>query len=204
MIDFNTTTLSVLQIQDIAGQSAYTSSAKTKHVSSQLFSDPTGSGRINIEWLKEQTRSGQNFNIVEMGGKVLETKNELQPNILNEKTEIHQNALEDKIELIKTVFSMTESEIAQSIGVSRKTLFNWKKRESAPNKEKAQNIFDLYLLAKNWKDAGFTIDSFELQLPVFGDQSIKDLLKEDRLDSEKILFAGNRLNHKNLDEIELF
>ena len=99
---------------------------------------------------------------------------------------------------------MTEVEIAQSIGVARKTLFNWKQRESAPNKKKAQNIFDLYLLAKNWKDAGFTTDSFELDSPVIDGQSIKDLLKEDKLDSEKILFAGNRLNHKNLDEIELF
>lgn len=45
---------------------------------------------------------------------------------------------------------------------------------------------------------------FELDSPVIDGQSIKDLLKEDKLDSEKILFAGNRLNHKNLDEIELF
>ena len=83
----------------------------------------------------------------------MKEKPEIQLNEQVEKIELQSNALEEKIELIKTVFSMTEVEIAQSIGVARKTLFNWKQRESAPNKKKAQNIFDLYLLAKNWKDA---------------------------------------------------
>lgn len=199
MMDFNSGALTPLHILSLAGTSAYSGSAISKHVPSQLFSDPTGSLKINIDWLKEQTRSGQNYHIVEM-----EKKTEIQRNALEEKTEIQSNALEEKLELIKTVFSMTELEIAQSIGVARKTLFNWKQREHAPNKKKAQNIFDLYLLAKNWKDSGFTTDSFELESPVIGGQSIKDLLKEDKLDSEKILFAGNRLNHKNFDEIELF
>ena len=188
MIDLNSGALTPLHMLSVTGYGAYSGSVISKHVPSQLYSDPTGSLKINIDWLKRQARSGQNYHIVEM----------------EEETEIQSNALEEKLELIKVVFSMTEFEIAQSIGVSRKTLFNWKQREHAPNKKKAQNIFELYLLAKNWKDAGFTTDSFELQLPVFGDQSIKDLLKEDRLDSEKILFAGNRLTHKHLDEIELF
>lgn len=199
MIDFNSGALTPLHILNLAGDSAYSGSVISKHIPSQLYSDSTGSLKINIDWLKEQTRSGQNYHIVEMVENI-----DTSQNAVEEKAEISQNALEDKIELIKSIFSMTESEIAQSIGISRKTLFNWKQRESAPNKQKAQNIFDLYLLAKNWKDAGFTTDSFELELPVIGGQSIKDLLKEDKLDSEKILFAGNRLNHKNLDEIELF
>ncbi|QYA56419.1 hypothetical protein EGT72_007200 [Acinetobacter johnsonii] len=199
MIDFNSGALTPLHILSLAGTSAYSGSVISKHVPSQVFSDPTGSLKINIDWLREQARSGQNYHIVEM-----KEKPEIQLNEQVEKIELQSNALEEKIELIKTVFSMTEVEIAQSIGVARKTLFNWKQRESAPNKKKAQNIFDLYLLAKNWKDAGFTTDSFELDSPVIDGQSIKDLLKEDKLDSEKILFAGNRLNHKNLDEIELF
>lgn len=188
MIDFNTGALTPYLTYGIAGNSAYSSSVIVQHVPSQLFSSPTGSLSVNFAWLKEQARSGQNYHISEV-----ETVIEPQ-----------QNALEIKINLIKTVFSMTEVEIAKSIGVSRKTLFNWKQRESAPSKKKAQNIFDLYLLAKNWKDLGFTTDSFELESPVIGGQSIKDLLNEDKLDSEKILFAGNRLNHKNFDEIELF
>lgn len=198
-MDFSSGALTPLHIFSLAGNSAYSSSVISAHVPSQLYSDPTGNLKINIDWLRDQVRSGQNYHIVET-----EDKPEFQRQALEEKHEIQSNALEEKLELIKTVFSMTEVEIAQSIGVARKTLFNWKRKEFPPNKKKAQNIFDLYLLAKNWKDSGFTTDAFELSLPVIDGQSIKDLLKEDKLDSEKILFAGNRLNHKNLDEIELF
>ena len=60
------------------------------------------------------------------------------------------------------------------------------------------------MLAKNWKDAGFTTNSVELDTPVIDGMSIKDLLTESNLDSEKILFAGNRLSHRNLNETELF
>lgn len=199
MIDSYSTALSPIQIHDVAGSSAYSGSAVSNHVPSQIFIEPTGSLKINYKWLIGQIRSGQNLHIVENKKEVVQLSESL-----DENTEIQRNALEEKLELIKSIFSMTEVEISQSIGVSRKTLFNWKQRESAPNKKKAQNIFDLYLLAKNWKDAGFTTDSFELETPIINGKSIKDLLKEDKIDSEKILFAGNRLSNKNLDEIELF
>ncbi|MCU4336101.1 hypothetical protein [Acinetobacter dispersus] len=199
MIDLNSGALSTFHIHNVTGGSAYSGSVVSQHVPSPIYIEPTASLKINIAWLKKQTRSGQNFYIVENKMEtVVPSEN------LEEITEIQRNALEEKIELIKSVFSMTEMEISQSIGVSRKTLFNWKQKESAPNKRKAQNIFELYLLAKNWKDAGFTTDSFELETPVIDDKSIKDLLKEDKIDSEKILFAGNRLSNINLDEIELF
>lgn len=199
MIDLNSGALSTLQIYDVAGSSAYSGSVISRHVPTQVYIEPTGSLKINFDWLIDQTRSGQNLHIV--GNK---EKNVIQSHALEESAEVQRNALEEKLDLIKSTFSMTEVEISQSIGVSRKTLFNWKQKESAPNKRKAQNIFELYLLAKNWKDANFTTESFELETPVINGKSIKDLLKEDKIDSEKILFAGNRLSNINLDEIELF
>lgn len=199
MMDLNSGVLTTLHTHDIAGSSAYFGSAVTNHVPSPIFHDPTGSLIINFDWLKKQIRSGQDLHIVENNDEIVALSFTSE-----ESTEIQRNALEEKIDLIKTVFSMTELEIAQTIDVSRKTLFNWKQKQSAPNKKKAQNIFELYLLAKNWKDAGFTTDSFELESPIIDGKSIKDLLKEDKIDSEKILFAGNRLNNVKLDEIELF
>lgn len=199
MIDCNSTALTTFHLNKLATDSSYLSSVFSNHVPSPVHYDSTGSLQINFDWLIEQTRTGQDYQIV---GNT--TKNELIGDTLDESSEVQRNALEEKIELIKSVFSMTEIEISQSIGVSRKTLFNWKQKKSAPNKLKAQNIFDLYLLAKNWMEAGFTTDSFELESPVIDDKSIKDLLKEDKIDSEKILFAGNRLNNTKLDEVELF
>ncbi|MEO3357218.1 hypothetical protein [Acinetobacter haemolyticus] len=195
MIDYNSAALTTLHLNKLATDSSYLSLVFSNDVPSPVYYDSTGSLQINFDWLIEQTRSGQNFQIV---GK------EFIADTLDESLEVQRNALEEKLELIKSVFSMTEIEISQSIGVSRKTLFNWKQKKSAPNKKKAQNIFDLYLLAKNWKEAGFTTDSFELESPIIDDKSIKDLLKEDKIDSEKILFAGNRLNNAKVDEIELF
>lgn len=181
MIDYNTA-LTYNTIVTVARSSALSGSAFSQHAPCEPVIRTTASLNINTFWLVNLPRSGQNINLVE----------------------VQQNHLEDKLETIKSVFALTQAEIAKTIGVSRKTLFNWKQKEGAPNKQKAQNIFDLYLLAKNWKDSGFTTDSFELESPVISGKSVKDLLKESKLDSEKILFAGNRLSHKNLNETELF
>ena len=189
-IDFIVNELSKLQSMTVTSGSSISKNIACK----PSLDTVTGSFKINSEWWIEQyrLRSGQNFQIVE------------NQSIEANSNEVNVNALEIKIETIKSVFAMTEAEIAETIGVSRKTLFNWKQRESAPNKKKAQNIFELFLLAKNWNQAGFTKKPFDLQLPIVDGLSVKDLLKEAKLDSEKILFAGNRLSHKNLGETELF
>lgn len=182
---------SAFMLQDILtmySSSSMSGSAMCQHVPSEPINDSrTGSLGMNLHWWNQQARSGQNLLVT-----------------VNQPIEIQQNAVQEKIETIKSVFSMTENEIAEKINVSRKTLFNWKKKESAPNKAKAQRIFDLYMLAKDWKNFGFTTDKFDLESPVIANQSVKDLLNEDKLDSEKILFAGNRLSHKSLGETELF
>lgn len=182
MIDINTaltlsTFLNVNRLSDLSG------SAIAQHaVMSEPYSRSTGSCYINIDWVTQQRRSGQNYDVI------------------NEQ----KSHLEYKLDVIKATFAMTEEDIAQNIGVGRKTLFNWKRQDSAPNKEKAKNILELYVLAKNWVDAGFSTDSFDLETPVLSGKSIKDMLREPELNSEKILFAGNRLAHQSLGEIDLF
>lgn len=54
-------------------------------------------------------------------------------------------------------------------------------------------MFELYLLAKNWKSAQFPTDNIKLNSPVLDGKTVKDLLQDSNSDSEKILFAGNRL-----------
>lgn len=180
MTDFNALTLSTML--NVARMSDVSGSSIAQHILCEPDYRSTGSLSINAEWLAQQVRSGQNYNII---------NNQKSP-------------LEQKLDVIKLAFAMREDDIAQSIGVTRKTLFNWKQQDSHPNKEKTQNIFDLYLLAKNWMDAGFSTDTFDLETPVFAGQSIKDMLREPKLNSEKILFAGNRLAHQSLGEMDLF
>ncbi|MDF2417282.1 hypothetical protein GWP85_07085 [Acinetobacter beijerinckii] len=170
------TLINIGKVSDVAG------SVLTQHVIFEPDSLSTGSFSVNAEWWSNQIRSGQNIHII---------NNQKKP-------------IEQKLDIIKSTFAMTEEEIALRLGVGRKTLFNWKKQESVPNKDKVQSLFELYVLAKNWIDAGFTTDIFDLETPVLAGKSIKDMLNEPKLDSEKILFAGNRLVHQALDEVELF
>ena len=171
-----TTILNMGRMSDVSGSSF------NQHVIYEPDQRSTGSLSVNAEWWVQQTRTGQNYQVI------------------NEQ----KNPLEQKLDTIKSTFAMTEEEIAESIGIRRKTLFNWKKQNSVPNKEKVQSLFDLYVLAKNWMDAGFSKDVFDLEAPVLAGQSIKEMLREPKLDSEKILFAGNRLAHRLLGDVELF
>nr|WP_298889937.1 hypothetical protein [uncultured Acinetobacter sp.] len=181
MTDFNAaftlfTALNIGEMSDVSG------SAISQHIMCEPDHRSTGSLTVSPEWLILQTRSGQNIGIIN-----------------NQK-----GSIEKKLDLIKFAFDMTDEDIAQRIDVGRKTLFNWKKQESSPNKEKVQAIFELYMLAKNWLEAGFSTEAFDLEAPVLAGKSIKDMLREPMLNSEQILFAGNRLNHKLLGEVSLF
>ena len=145
--------------------------------------DVTGYFSPNGSWFEQQNGSGQNVRFV---------------------VDEPENGIEQKLDTIKKAFVMSEDELAQRLGVQRKTVFNWKKQQSSPKVDKAQLIFDLYLLAKNWLDAGFSTSSFDLNSPVLAGQSVKTMLHEATLDSEKILFAGQRLAHRSLENTDLF
>ena len=98
---------------------------------------------------------------------------------------------------------LSEEDLARIVGVGRKTLFNWKQQVSEPSKDKTQRVFDLYILAKNWQNSQYLANSFDMSTPILLGKSIKEMLSEKNLDSEKILFAGNRLAHQNIGEIDL-
>ena len=173
--------LTVATVLNIRALSDHSGSVFVQHVVSEPNHYSTGSISPNFAWLAEHSRTGQNYTI------------------LNKQTTI----LEQNLDFIKLTFSLTEEELAKSIGVTRKTLLNWKKYESEPNKEKTQKMFELYILAKNWKGAQFPTDNIKLNSPVLDGKTIKDLLQDSDTDSEKILFAGNRLMHQSIGEIDL-
>lgn len=179
MIDANAVALSVMiEISSMSSISSY--SGQYTH---EPNFDATGSFSNNGDWLAEQSRSGQSISIV-----VHEQK----------------NVLEQKFNTIKHAFAMNDDELAKRLGVQRKTLFNWKNEESSPKADKIQLIFDLYLLARNWLDAGFSTSKVDLSLAILAGQSIRSMLLEPTLDSEKILFAGHRLAHRSLKSTDLF
>ncbi|RIW95948.1 DNA-binding protein, partial [Acinetobacter baumannii] len=102
------------------------------------------------------------------------------------------------------IFSLNNDELAAALGVTRKTLLSWRKEDSSPKKAQSLKLFNLYVLAKNWKDNNYSTHKSDLDLPVLNGKSIKSMIAEDSLDVDKILFAGNRLSHNILVEDDLF
>lgn len=179
MIDIASFTVSTAL--NIGLLSDHTGSGFVQHAIYEPNYKATGSIRTNPEWLVQQARTGQKYTIISQ----------------------QISSIGEKLELVKTIFHLTEEELAHVVGVGRKTLFNWKHATSEPNKDKAQRVFDLYMIAKNWQNSQFPTTSFDLKTPVFLDKSILDMLGESSLDSEKILFAGNRLVHQKIGEDDL-
>lgn len=101
--------------------------------------------------------------------------------------------LPSNLENIKNAFSLSNDELANIIGVSRKTLHNWK-TGNIRSSEKRKRIFDLFLLATNWSNAGFSGNRHDLEKKILNGKSILDLLVEEDLNAEKILFAGSRID----------
>lgn len=92
-------------------------------------------------------------------------------------------------------FELTKDDLALVCKVqSRKTLYNWIDDKSKPRKQAFNRVFELSLIAKAWKQSGLSISREELDTPVIEGKSIFSLLQEDKLDKERILFAGSRLN----------
>lgn len=101
--------------------------------------------------------------------------------------------LPGNLENIKNAFSLSNDELANIIGVTRKTLHNWK-TGNIRSSEKRKRIFDLFLLATNWSNAGFSGNRHDLEKKILNGKSILDLLVEEDLNAEKILFAGSRID----------
>lgn len=142
--------------------------------------DLTGGFEIGPEWLLQRDRSGQSYIISQS-----------------------KLYIADQLNFIKSVFSLNEEELASIIGVSRKTIFNWKTNETCPDKEKTHRAFVLYVTAKNWENARFPVSSSDLSRPILAGKTVKQMLLETPLDSEKVLFAGNRLAHQRIGEVGL-
>jgi len=111
------------------------------------------------------------------------------------------NSLANKVNNICTTFNLTKTELTQVCKVqSRKTLYNWMDGTSTPRKSAMSRIFDLSVIAQAWEQSGFSINNEQVNTPILDDKSILNLLTDEKLDKELILFAGTRLNLSSLPD----
>ncbi len=165
------------------------------------------SGYSSISFPKKSHENFEEYTFIKSGNFDLEatigTMVGRSGSIISKSLEVIET-LPSNLESIKNTFSLSNDELAKIIGVSRKTLHNWK-TGNIRSSEKRKRIFDLFLLATNWSNAGFSKNKHDLEKKMLNDKSIMDLLVEEDLNAEQILFAGSRIDLLNSRyEPELF
>lgn len=103
----------------------------------------------------------------------------------------------NQLQRIKETFSFTDATLAEIIGVSRKTLHNWEQQGIKKEKDR-QRIFELAVIAKDWEYNRLPKATETLSQAVLHELSVLDMLKAEKLDRERIIFAGQRLAHQAL------
>ena len=121
-------------------------------------------------------------------------------NFYIQKQEQPINKLETTLSKISSTFNLTKNELASVCHQTRKTLYNWLNGNVIPRKSTMSRIFDLNIIVQAWEQSGFSTDKISLHRPIIDEQSLYDLLKQDTLDKELILFAGSRLNLTTLTQ----
>ena len=110
---------------------------------------------------------------------------------------VKYNNRKSQLSTIKEYLALSDEELANIIGVSRKTLYNWEKQGINKDKDR-QRIFELSAIAEDWKYNQLPTDKEKLSKPILGSTSVMQLLMSTELDREKIVFAGRRLTHQSL------
>lgn len=108
-----------------------------------------------------------------------------------------------KLNLVKETFGLTNEQLADVIGSTRKTVHNWMTGINRPNRSKAKRVLELDNIASMWVSRGFTSDRDTLFLQSQSGSSLLDLLSKRDLDKDLVMFHGASLHLENLGEEEL-
>ncbi|WP_201587424.1 hypothetical protein [Psychrobacter jeotgali] len=110
---------------------------------------------------------------------------------------VKYNTRQSQLSTIKKYFDLSDEKLANLVGVSRKTLYNWEKQGISKQKDR-QRVFELSVIAEDWNYNKLPTDKEKLFTPVLGSTSVMQMLTNKELDREKIIFAGRRLAHQSL------
>lgn len=110
----------------------------------------------------------------------------------------HNSVFPNQLDLIKNTFGLYDEELAQLCHVTRKTVSNWKNSTSMPRDKSRERVFELYTLAKDWKEQNFPGERELMTTSLVGGESVLELLQAEELNKQNILFAGRRLFRQSL------
>jgi transcriptional regulator with XRE-family HTH domain len=103
------------------------------------------------------------------------------------------NSLAVAIETISATFGLTKEQLAEVIGSTRKSIYNWIDGSAAPRVAALNRIHELQLTANEWARSGLAKPTEQLNTPVLDGQSLFELLRNGA-NQNALLFAGTRLS----------
>jgi len=109
------------------------------------------------------------------------------------------NPIIDALEVIRTTFGLTMEMLSDSCGVTRPLVYRWLAGDVTPKRQNQQRIFKLREAAMNWQREAYPYPKNHLHEPIMRAKTLLDLLNEDPVDVQRILFAGQRLKLAELD-----
>ena len=101
--------------------------------------------------------------------------------------------LESLLERIQSAFGLNKDELAKVCNTTRKTIYNWLGGTTEPQERNRERLFTLDVLADDWAGAGYSTDRVTLKQSVVDGQSVFQMLCEEPIDSDLVLFAGSRI-----------
>ncbi|MBA4158476.1 MAG: hypothetical protein H0X65_13510 [Gemmatimonadetes bacterium] len=110
----------------------------------------------------------------------------------------------EQIDRIQEVFSLTVTDLARVLGVSRPTLYAWLQEEvfTPRDPEVAERLRELYEMATVWDEQVSGQVGRFLKVPVVDDRSLLELLQQDPWDREAIERALSILQQKVAERLE--
>jgi len=108
--------------------------------------------------------------------------------------EIFAGKLKNVLDDIACTFDLNRTNMAEiTRQKSRATIYSWINEKAQPRDKTLKHLFDLWVLSKDWKDAGYKFKKSFLKLPILEGKSVWNLLCEEQINKEAVMFAGARL-----------
>ena len=157
----------------------------------EIGSRPSGASDLIVQLERIVNRSGQTLTLSKKESTYhISTSQDERPS-----KDSDVRAVVKVLDEIKSVFGLTVKELAEVVMITPKTYYNWVKGSSRPRSDHLQRILTLSAIHKDWVYYGFPVDKISMfHEKVQGDQSVFDLLKSKKLDSERVLHAGTSLH----------
>ena len=113
---------------------------------------------------------------------------------------IQTKPITEALEVIRTTFGLTMEMLSDACSVTRPLVYRWLDGSVTPKRQNQQRIFKLREAALNWQREAYPHPKNHLHEPIMGGNTLLDMLNEDPVDIQKLLFAGQRLKLAELDE----